>query len=85
MRELVVPRKGHLECQAECLDEHDRYGPGGGADGEVDERVLATVLGRDLVDHEEGEDGDEEAVEEEACDRLLVLPFRYDVYGNVPG
>jgi hypothetical protein len=65
--ELVVARERHLERQAERLDEHDGDGARGGADGDVYEGVLAAVLGRDLVDHEDGEDGDEEAVEEEAC------------------
>ena len=51
VRELVVPRKRHLERNAECLDEHNRHGARRGADGEVYERVLASVLGRDLVDH----------------------------------
>jgi hypothetical protein len=63
--ELVVTCKGHLERQTKGLDEHDRHRAGCRADGEVDQRVLATVLGRNLVDHEDGEDGDEEAVEEE--------------------
>jgi hypothetical protein len=66
MRELVVTRKRHLERQTECLDEHYRHRAGCRADREVDEGVLAAVLGRNLVDHEDGEDGDEEAVEEEA-------------------
>jgi len=65
--ELVVSSKSHLECNTEGLDEHDRDGAGRGADGEVDQRVLATMLGSDLVDHEDREDGDEEAVNEEAC------------------
>jgi hypothetical protein len=73
MRELVVARKGHLERQTERLDEHDGHGAGGRANGEVDERVLATILGRDLVNHEDGENGDEEAVEEEACECPSVL------------
>ena len=64
--ELVVAGESHLKRNTEGLDEHDRYRAGGGADGEVDERVLAAVLGRDLVDHEDGEDGDKEAVHEEA-------------------
>lgn len=65
--ELVVARESHLKRNAKGLDEHDRHRAGGSADGEVDERVLAAVLGSDLVDHEDGEDGDEEAVDEEAC------------------
>jgi hypothetical protein len=64
--ELVVAREGHLEGNAEGLDEHDGDRAGGGADGEVDQGVLAAVLGSDLVDHEDGEDGDEKAVNEEA-------------------
>ena len=67
VRKLIIPRKRHLERQPKRLDEHDRDGPSGRADGEVNERVLAPVLGRDLVDHKGGEDGDEEAVEQEAC------------------
>jgi hypothetical protein len=67
MRELVVTRKCHLERQTERLDEHDGHRASCGADGEVDQWVLATVLGRDLVDHEDGEDGHKEAVEQEAC------------------
>jgi hypothetical protein len=66
VRELVLSSECHLERDSEGLDEHDGHGAGGGADGEVDEGVLAPVLGRDLVDHEDGEDGDKCAVEEEA-------------------
>lgn len=66
MRELVFSRKGHLERNSERFDSHDGDGAGGGADREVDERVLLAVLGCDLVDHEDGEDGDECAVEQEA-------------------
>jgi hypothetical protein len=66
MRELVITRKRHLERQTKCLDEHDRHRAGRGADGKVDEGVLAAVLGRNLVDHEDREDGNEEAIEEEA-------------------
>lgn len=67
MRELVVARKGHLERNAESLDEHDGDGARRGADGKVDEGILATVLWRDLVDHEDAEDDAEGAVEKEAC------------------
>lgn len=66
VRELVVSGEGHLKCDTERLYEHDGDGAGCGADGEVDERVLAAILGRNLVDHDDGEDGDEGAVEEEA-------------------
>lgn len=64
--ELVLAIEGHLQGGTESFDGHDGNGAGGRADGEVDEGVLAAVLGGDLVDHEDGEDGDEGAVEEEA-------------------
>lgn len=64
--ELVVACEGHLQCNPESFDEHDGDGASGRADGEVNKRILAAVLGRDLVDHEGGKDGDEEAVDEEA-------------------
>ena len=66
VRKLVLSSERHLERDSKGLDEHDGHGSGGGADGEVDKRVLAPVLGGDLVDHEDGEDGNECAVEEEA-------------------
>ena len=66
VRELVVPRKCHLEGDTEGLDEHDGNGAGGRANREVNERVLATVLGRNTVDHEDAEDDTESAVEEES-------------------
>lgn len=66
MRELVVACESHLQGKAKRLDEHDRDRARRRADGEVDERVLAAVLGRNLVDHKEGEDGDKGAVEEKA-------------------
>lgn len=67
MRELVVSSKGHLQCDSEGLDEHDRNGAGCGANRKVNERVLAAVLGCNLIDHEDGEDSHEGAVEEKAC------------------
>ena len=66
MRELVVACESHLEGNAKGLDEHDGDGAGCGADGQVDERVLAAMLGGDLIDHEDGEDGDKETVDKEA-------------------
>lgn len=78
MRELILARECHLECKTEGLDEHNRDGTGGRADREVDKRVLATVLGGDLVDHEAGEDGDKKAVEEEAWSSAVSHPmFRH--------
>lgn len=68
--ELVVAGKGHLQRNAKRLDKHDGNGAGCGADGQVDQRVLAAVLGCDLVDHEDREDGNEEAVNKEACEQV---------------
>lgn len=66
VRELVVARKCHLEGDTEGLDEHDGDGASGRANREVNERVLATVLGRNLVNHEDAEDDAESAVKEES-------------------
>ena len=66
MRELVLPLKCHLQRDAEGFDGHNRDGTGGRADGQVDQRVLAAVFGSNLVNHQDGEDGDKGTVEEEA-------------------
>ena len=66
MRELIVPREGHLQRDTEGFDEHNRDGAGCGANREVDERVLAAMLGCDLVDHEHREDGDEKTIDKKA-------------------
>jgi len=70
MRELVVTRKRHLESQTERLDEHDGDRARRRANGEVDERVLAPIFWRNLVNHEDRKHRHEQAVEEEAY--LLV-------------
>lgn len=87
MRELVVSSKRHLERNTKGLDEHDGDGARRRADGEVDERVLATILGCDLVDHEDAEDDTEGAVEEEACSRILLVtvPMWAKAGADVPG
>jgi hypothetical protein len=66
MGELVVTRKGELQGDAEGLDRHDGDGSNGRADGEIDERILLAVLGRNFVDHNHGEDDNDGRVEEEA-------------------
>ena len=62
---LVVSSKCHLQGNTEGLDKHDGDGAGCRTNGEVNERVLATVFGRNLVYHEDAEDDTESAVEEE--------------------
>lgn len=66
--ELVVARKCELKRYAECLDRHDRHATYGTANGDVDQRVLATVLRSDFVDHDNCKNDDEKAVEHEGCD-----------------
>lgn len=66
MSKLIFTSKRHLERQTESLDEHDGHGARRRADGDVNEWVLAAILWCDLVDHEDGKDGDEQAVEEES-------------------
>ena len=58
MGELVIASKCHLERNAKGLDEHDGDGARGGADGQVDERVLLAIARGDFVYHADGEDGD---------------------------
>ena len=66
MCELIVSRKGHFQRDTEGFDEHNRDGAGCGADGKVDEWVLAAMLGCNLVDHEDRKDSDKETVDKEA-------------------
>jgi hypothetical protein len=63
---LVVSSKSEFERNTECLDRHDGYAAHGAADRNVDEWVLATVLWRDFVNHNDGEYDDEEAIEHES-------------------
>lgn len=63
--ELVVSGKREFQRDTECLDRHDRNTAHGTANGDVDKWVLATILRSDLVDHDDGENDNEEAVEHE--------------------
>lgn len=62
MGKLVIPVESHLQCRAESFDGHNGNGAGRGAYREVNERILAAVLGGDLVYHENREDGNKSAV-----------------------
>lgn len=57
MRELVVATQCELQGNAKALDGHDRYGADGRADADVDHWVLLPVYRRNLVNHDQGEDG----------------------------
>ncbi len=64
---LVMAVKRQLQGNAECLDSHDRDGPDGGADAQVDERVLLAVDRANLVNHDSRKYADAERVDQEPC------------------
>jgi hypothetical protein len=70
--ELIVPCEGHFEGDTECLDGHNGDGSGCRADGQVYQRILAAMLGRNLVDHDGAESGDKCAIEEKTLANVLV-------------
>jgi hypothetical protein len=72
MRKLVVPVERHLERNSEGLDSHDGHGSGRRTDGKVNERILLAMSGRDLVDHDDREDGHDGAVEHETYGKTSV-------------
>lgn len=63
MRELIVTPECQLQGDSEGLDRHDGHGANGRADGEIDERILLAVFGRNLVYHHDGEDSHGNSVE----------------------
>lgn len=73
MRKLVLSCESHLKCNAERFDSHDRDRSGGRADRQVDQRILLAVLWRDFVDHQDGEHGNEGAIEKEAFAHKLGI------------
>jgi hypothetical protein len=66
MRKLIVAAKCQLNGNAKRLDRHDRHRADSAAYGYVDHGVFLAVFRRDAVDHDQGEGGDEQAIEEEA-------------------
>lgn len=67
MSELVVASKSQLDGNANTLDGHDGDGSDGAADGNIDERVLASITRAYAIDHDGREDNDQQHIEEEAC------------------
>lgn len=65
--ELVVTGKGQLDGNTDTLDGHDGDGADGAADGNIDQRVLASITRAHAVDHDSREDDDQQHIEEEAC------------------
>ena len=64
MCELVVPTKRELDGHAEAFNCHYGNRAYEGADGNVNNRILATVSWCDNVDHNQGKHQDGEAVHE---------------------
>lgn len=51
MNELVIAAKCQLERDAESLDRHDGHGADGGADRDINERVLLAIDRRNPIYH----------------------------------
>jgi len=66
MRELILSGKRQLDSNSESLDGHDRNGAHSAADGQIYKGILLSIFGGDFVDHNNGENADDSAVEEEA-------------------
>lgn len=64
---LVVAGKGQLDGDADTLDSHDGDRSDSAADGDIDQRVLASITRGHAVDHDGREDNDQQHIEEEAC------------------
>ena len=66
MSKLVaaVGIQSQLDRDTYTLDCHDGHGPDGAADGQVDERILASVARSNAVDHDSGKDNDQQAINE---------------------
>lgn len=84
--ELVVAGKGQLDGNTNALDSHDRDGSDSAANRDVDQRVLASITRSHAVDHDGGEDYDQQHIEEEAC-FASVASFSADLLlsPNSPG
>lgn len=72
MRELVIPAQRKLERNSKALDCHDGDGADGGADADIDHRVLLAIHWRNLVDHDQCEDCHDRNICEEACEQRVV-------------
>lgn len=72
MGELVVTSKCQLDGDTDTLDGHDGDGTDGAADGNVNQRVLASVARAYAVDHDSREDDDQNHVEKEACPKSIA-------------
>lgn len=66
MGELVVTSKSQFDGDTDTLDGHDGDGADSAADGNVNQRVLASVARAYAVDHDSRKDDDQNHVEKEA-------------------
>lgn len=66
MRKLIFARKSQLQCNAECLHRHHRNRSDGRANGDEHQRILPAISGRNLVDHDSGENTHYQAVKQES-------------------
>lgn len=73
--ELVVSGKGELQGNAQGLDGHDRDGAGQGADAQIDQRVLLSIHGRNLVDGNDRVNGHGQGVEQKGWLDGIVQNF----------
>lgn len=76
MAELVIAGKGKLEGDAKGLGGHDGDGADGGANGEIDERILLAMERSNSVNHEDGKGNHGNRVEKEAYEWLSATAGR---------
>lgn len=72
VRELVVSGKSKLKRDAEGLDGHDGDGSDCGADRHIDQRVAFTMNRRNFIDHDNGENGDDERIYQKPYRRISL-------------
>lgn len=77
MAELVIAGKGKLEGDAKGLGRHDGDGADGGANREIDERILLAVERSNSVNHEDGKGNHGNRVEKEAFEWLSATASRF--------
>ena len=70
MAELIVAGKCKLKGNTKSLDGHDGDGADGRANGKVNEGILLSVGGCNLVNHKDGKGDDGNGVEQKACVRV---------------
>ena len=63
MRKLIIAAERQLHSNAKCLDRHDRHASHRRTNTQEDHGILLAILRRNTVDHDQGEDRDEHAIE----------------------